>query len=216
MTLNKQRFLVGVDEVGRGPLAGPVAVGVAMVPVEFDWTLLPGVRDSKALKPKDREAIFRLASNLRLDGVIDWKVSMTGETIIDKIGIVPSIDTALRRSLTVLERRYHTVNRMITAPLSDLAMVKLDGGLKAPAEYAQETIIKGDATERVIGLASILAKVTRDRYMTRMSTQYPAYGFEIHKGYGTKKHCDLIREHGLSEIHRVTFCRNLQKLKLVL
>jgi len=105
---------------------------------------------------------------------------------------------------------------MITAPLSDLAMVKLDGGLKAPAEYAQETIIKGDATERVIGLASILAKVTRDRYMTRMSTQYPAYGFEIHKGYGTKKHCDLIREHGLSEIHRVTFCRNLQKLKLVL
>lgn len=210
------KWLVGVDEVGRGPLAGPVAVGAAMIPDEFDWTILPGVGDSKQLKPKDREAIFQLANRLRLDGVIDWKVSMVSASTIDRVGIVPSIDTALRRSLAALDQRYSTVNRTINLRFSDRVMVKLDGGLKAPAEYTQETIIKGDAIEKVIGLASIVAKVTRDRYMVRLATKYPAYSFEIHKGYGTKKHRDLIREHGLSEIHRVTFCRNLQKCKVVL
>ena len=205
MTLIKQRFIAGVDEVGRGPLAGPVAVGVAIVPIEFDWTLLPGVGDSKVLKPKEREAIFRLARELRAAGVLNFKVSASSHAVIDDRGIVFAVNQAMSRAFADLKVK----------PTE--CLVLLDGALRAPSTFErQRTIIKGDATEKVIGLASILAKVTRDRYMTRMSTQYPAYGFEIHKGYGTKKHCDLIREHGLSEIHRVTFCRNLQKCKVVL
>lgn len=205
------KWLVGVDEVGRGPLAGPVAVGAAMVPSAFDWTLLPGVGDSKQLKPKDREAIFRLAHELRLEGIIDWKVSMVDAATIDKIGIVPSIDRALGRSLKTLERRYNTVNRIITIGFAEAVTIKLDGGLKASDEYEQETIVRGDATEKIIGLASIVAKVTRDRYMVRLAGQYPIYGFEIHKGYGTKAHRAVIEKHGLSAIHRASFCRNCRK-----
>lgn len=205
MTLMKQRFIVGVDEVGRGPLAGPVAVGVVAVPIEFDWTLLPGVGDSKVLKPKDREAIFRLASELREAGILNFKVSASSHAVIDNRGIVFAVNQAMSRALASLN----------VEPKE--CLVLLDGALRAPSSFEQQrTIIRGDASEKVIGLASILAKVMRDRHMVRVATKYPAYSFEIHKGYGTKKHRDLIREHGLSEIHRQTFCRNLQKCKVVL
>lgn len=193
------KWLVGVDEAGRGPLAGPVAVGVAVVPIDFDWAVLQGVGDSKALKPKDREAIFLLAGKLREAGVLNFKTSASSHTVIDREGIVFAVNQAMSRALASLK----------IEPME--CLVLLDGALRAPSSFKrQRTIIKGDATEKVIGLASIVAKVTRDRYMVRLATKYPAYDFDIHKGYGTKKHRDLILKHGLSDIHRQSFCRHIQ------
>ncbi len=209
------KYLIGIDEAGRGPLAGPVAVGVVSVPVNFDWGLIPGVGDSKKMTPKNREAIFRQASDLRRSGQISWRVSMTSSRVIDKIGIVPSVNLALRRALASLERQHFSIvnnTKMLPRRFAEATKIKLDGGLRAPRKYLfQETIIRGDASEPVIGLASILAKVTRDRYMTRLSksSNFTAYDFETHKGYGTKKHREIIAKIGLSAMHRRSFCGNL-------
>lgn len=196
-------LLIGIDEVGRGPLAGPVMVGVVVVPLDFAWTLLPGVTDSKLLTAPKREALFHTTVALRRKGVIDFAIGQTSAARIDKIGIVPAIDQALRRALVVLERRQQYQPSVV--------MVKLDGGLKAPSVYrAQETIIKGDQKEKVIGLASVLAKVTRDRYMEKHAT-LPAlapYDFARHKGYGTPAHRAAIAKYGLSGEHRASFCRS--------
>lgn len=203
--MNDYKWLIGVDEVGRGPLAGPVAVGVALVPVDFDWGLVEGVGDSKQVKPANREAICRLAHTLKEQGQLNYTVVMIKASVIDKKGIVPAITLAIQKAL-----------KKVTAKLlnSDLEkiLVKLDGGLKAPKEYQnQETIIKGDVTEPAIGLASIVAKVTRDRYMTKLAQkpEFSPYDFASHKGYGTKKHREAIKECGLSSEHRQSFCRNI-------
>jgi ribonuclease HII len=195
-----KKWLVGVDEAGRGPLAGPVAVGVVCVPMDFDWNLLVGVNDSKKLTPEIREAIFKEALKLKQKGMINYAVGSSSAKMIDRLGIVPAIKRAQGRAFAQLQLK------------PQLCIVKLDGGLKAPEEFLfQETIIKGDGREKVIGLASILAKVTRDRYMRRIALQFAAYDFATHKGYGTKAHCMAINKHGLSSEHRVSFCRNLQK-----
>lgn len=193
---NEPYIIVGVDEAGRGPLAGPVAVGVVSVPLHFDWALIPGVGDSKKVSPKNREAIFKCARELEKEGVLKYAVVLVSHRTIDRIGIT------------------HAVGEGITGCFRKLALdpertvVKLDGLLKAPIEYRdQETIVKGDARELVIGLASILAKVTRDRYMVKEAGKYPRYGFEIHKGYGTKVHRDAIVKYGLTSIHRRSFCK---------
>lgn len=194
------KYLVGVDEAGRGPLAGPVAVGVAVVPLGFDWNLLPGVGDSKQVKPKDREVLFQLAFDLQKRGVLNFAVIQSSAHIIDTKGIVPAIRQAMAKGFQKLE--------LLPAECE----VRLDGSLKAPEEFLnQRTIIKGDATEPIIGLASILAKVTRDRHMTRLAndSEFVAYEFAVHKGYGTKKHIEQIKKHGLSSIHRRTFCGNI-------
>ncbi|MCA9366395.1 ribonuclease HII [Candidatus Kaiserbacteria bacterium] len=227
--VKKIRYIVGVDEVGRGPLAGPVAVGAVCVPLDFDWDLLKGVTDSKKLTEQKREELYRAAASMRRSGAIQWSVAMVSAADIDKQGIVPCIHTALKRSLhratnsTIYRtnengdknNRYITINRNINTCYSDV-IVKLDGGLKAPAEFInQETIIKGDSKEKVIGLASIVAKVTRDRYMVSLGKQaeFSAYGFATHKGYGTKAHRQAIAEYGLSPQHRRSFCRNLRRGK---
>lgn len=195
--------LVGIDEVGRGPLAGPVGVGVALVPVDFDWGLIPGVTDSKQLSVGKREEIFAIARQLKAAGHLDFYVAMVSAAVIDRIGIVPAITRAMGRALTHLN----------LAP--ETAFIKLDGGLKAPTHFLyQKTIIKGDAKEPVIGLASIVAKVTRDRYMVRMGKKSPfaPYTFTTHKGYGTKAHRAAIAQYGLSSLHRVTYCKNIDLL----
>lgn len=198
------RHLVGVDEVGRGPLAGPVMVGVAMVPTGFAWTTLPGVGDSKQLSERKREEVYQVAKRLKQQGGIDYEVAAVSAKRIDRIGIAPAIREALEAALKTMLSR---------ARLSPTAVaVKLDGGLKAPAEFVdQETIIKGDAKEPVIGLASIIAKVTRDRYMVQIGKKAPCavYDFATHKGYGTKAHRAAIATHGLSSFHRASFCRNI-------
>ncbi len=206
--------LIGVDEAGRGPLAGPVAVGVVLVPIDFDWEFIPGVGDSKQLAAKKRDALFRLAEELKKEGRLDFAVVMVSARQIDTKGIVPAINSAMARALSKLRKSpREALGNMPRASLGvETVMVKLDGGLKAPKEYMhQETIIKGDSKEKVIGLASIMAKVTRDRYMERIAAkpQFAAYDFAKHKGYGTKAHREAISRCGLSSEHRITFCRNI-------
>ena len=198
--MSKTKYIVGVDEAGRGPLAGPLAVGAVCVPSNFDWELLPGVNDSKKLSAKSREAIFRLAKDLKKEGKLNYAVAMTSASQIDRLGLSKCLDRSLDRSLKKV------------APKPESVSIKLDGSLKAPDQYIhQETIIKGDQKEKVIGLASILAKVTRDKLMERISKQeeFTRYEFAIHKGYGTRKHRLLIKKHGLSTLHRQSFCKNV-------
>ncbi len=210
------KYLIGIDEAGRGPLAGPVSVGVALVPVDFNWNLILGVDDSKKVSPKKREEIFKKVYELKKEGKLDFAVCLVSAKIIDKIGIVPSIQKAMNQALLKLRRqdlRNVASSRFrLELDLNDV-LVKLDGGLKAPIEYMhQETIIKGDAKEKVIGLASIIAKVTRDRYMVKNAKkeEFSKYEFELHKGYGTKVHRANIAQFGLSTEHRATFCKNVK------
>jgi len=199
--MKKKQWIAGVDEAGRGPLAGPVAIGVALVPLDFDWSLIPGVGDSKKVNPKNREAVFRRAQKLKKAGLLDFHVALVSERIIDRINIAQSVRKGIETCFKKLN------------PHPTRTHVKLDGLLTAPPAFRmQETIVKGDAKERVIGLASILAKVTRDTYMVRIARKFPEYGFEVHKGYGTRVHRACIRDKGLSSIHRVTFCRNVASL----
>lgn len=194
------KWLVGVDEAGRGPLAGPVAVGVAVVPMDFDWDLILGVGDSKKVTPKNREVVFQRAHELKTESVIDFKVSLISVSIIDTKGITYAVRLGIQKCLDSLNLDPETCD------------VRLDGLLKAPEEFlTQATIIKGDSKEKSIGLASIMAKVTRDRYMERLSLKHPEYGFANHKGYGTKTHCEMILKHGMTPFHRHTFCANLLK-----
>ncbi len=192
------RYLIGIDEAGRGPLAGSVAVGAVMIPIGFDWRLLEGVRDSKKLSEKVREDIFERTRELEKASALQFAVSTSSAAYIDTYGIVPAIKRALTEALSRFEIEPKDCR------------VLLDGSLSAPAEYIhQETIIRGDDTEPVISLASIMAKVTRDRMMKRLSPKYPEYDFHAHKGYGTASHLSAIRRCGLSDIHRTTFCSGL-------
>ncbi|MDO8576413.1 MAG: ribonuclease HII [bacterium] len=192
------RYVIGIDEAGRGPLAGPVAVGAVMVPVSFDWKVLEGVRDSKKLSEKKREEFFARVLELERSQTLRFAVSTSSAVYIDRYGIVPAIKRALAEALSRFE----------IEPAD--CRVLLDGSLSAPAQYIhQETIIRGDDTEPVISLASIMAKVTRDRLMKRLSPKYPAYDFHVHKGYGTLAHRRIIATSGLCDLHRRTFCTRI-------
>ena len=185
---------VGIDEAGRGALAGPVAVGAACIPPGFDWSSIPNVRDSKQLSPKAREEVFERVRTLQKEGMLDFKVAMVSAKVIDRIGISRAVSLAIRR---ILIRLPHAPEEL---------SIRLDGLLKAPAVYHdQETITKGDQLVPAISLASICAKVTRDRYMVRVTKQYPDYGFEVHKGYGTVLHRSKLRTYGLCPLHRRYF-----------
>jgi ribonuclease HII len=188
------RFLLGIDEAGRGPLAGPVSVGVVMVPEGFDVAKeFPGVADSKKLTEKRREALFEQLAARSARGDVRFAVELESAETIDREGIVPAIRAALSRGVNAL------------APDAAQVHIQLDGSLHAPPEYSQETIIDGDDLVPIISLASVAAKVVRDRTMLVLATQYPAYGFDAHKGYGTKQHYEMLRAHGLCAIHRRSF-----------
>jgi ribonuclease HII len=188
------KYLIGIDEVGRGPLAGPVTLCACMVPQDFDFSHLEGIKDSKKLSEKKRDEWFKKIDGLRASDGLLFAISSVSANEIDTIGISPCIKKAIREILSELK-----VNP------SDVE-VRLDGSLSAPTEFTfQTTIIKGDEKEPVISAASIIAKVTRDKMMNEYAIKYPLYGFDGHKGYGTAKHMKAIREHGLSPIHRKTF-----------
>jgi len=188
------RFTLGVDEAGRGPLAGPVAVGVVSVPEGFDvLKAFPGVADSKQLSEKNREKIYEMLVVRNLLGDVRFTVELESAEAIDDFGIVPAVHRALARGVAAL------------APDASVVRVQLDGALRAPDGYAQETIIHGDSLIPLISLASIAAKVERDRLMLALAGEYPQYGFDEHKGYGTKKHYEMLREYGPCAIHRRSF-----------
>lgn len=188
------QFVLGVDEAGRGPLAGPVAVGVVLVEESYDiLAAFPGLNDSKKLSEKKRETLHLLLVEEAKKGNVRAKVCFASEELIDKRGIAYAVRHALYRGVRAL------------APDAARVRVLLDGSLKAPEEYEQETIIGGDASEPAIMLGALAAKVARDRLMIQLADEYPAYGFETHKGYGTKAHIAAIRLRGASPVHRRSF-----------
>lgn len=193
------QFLVGVDEAGRGPLAGPLAVGVVVAHKSFAIReMFPGVADSKVLSEKKREELYGLLVRYSKQGLLRYTVIYVAAVTIDRIGLTRATMRAVHSGVRKL------------APEVSGYKVLLDGLLSAPLEYLQETIIRGDASEPIISLASIVAKVNRDRLMKRLAKKYPKYGFEIHKGYGTEQHCKNIRKFGMSELHRKSFCRGMR------
>lgn len=189
--------IVGIDEVGRGPLAGPVAVCAAMTPASFDFSVFPKLGDSKQLSEKVREEIFTRALDLQYAGKLRFAVHYESPEAIDLYGIEEATRRALESALSGVCAAEHTVR------------VFLDGRLKAPPHFPQETIIGGDALVPIISLASVIAKVSRDRIMADLCRLYPAYGFSRHKGYGTAAHRKAIAEYGLSPLHRKSFCKQI-------
>lgn len=188
------RYVVGVDEAGRGPIAGPVAVGTVCVKEGFDiLAAFPGLNDSKKLTEKRREMLFELLLERVAAGDATYHVELVGHDVIDEKGIVPAVRRGVERGIAKL------------LPEPAQGKVWLDGALRAPDRYEQETVIGGDALIPAIMLASVAAKVTRDRYMTGLARRYPLYGFERHKGYGTAFHYDALRQHGLCDLHRRSF-----------
>jgi ribonuclease HII len=196
------QYLVGIDEAGRGPLAGPVSLAAV------SWKLgqhklmtkkFAGLRDSKQLSPRERERWYRLMLKEKQAGNLNFACAYASNLQIDKRGIVWGIKSALRRALGVLELK------------PGQTKILLDGSLKAPPEYReQKTIIRGDEKVRIIAMASVVAKVRRDRLMARLAKQLPDYGFAIHKGYGTRAHYAALRRLGPSPLHRRSFLRDWQ------
>lgn len=192
------RYVIGIDEAGRGPLAGSVAVGVVVVPIDFEFGEDVDLRDSKKHTEKQREKWYEYLLNSKKESKLNFTVEFTSSEKIDEWGIVKSVQSALCRALKKLDLN------------TKECLVLLDGGLKAPVEFIyQETIIRGDSKEKVISLASIAAKVERDRIMVKLAEKYPNYYFESHKGYGTKKHFEMIKENGMCEIHRRSFLKSM-------
>lgn len=190
------KYIAGVDEVGRGPLAGPVVAAAVVLPEDFD-TL--GVNDSKKLSEKKREELFDIIEGEALGigiGIVDHDV-------IDEINILQATKKAMKEAVEscnrMLEERFGTGCDFVL-----LDAVSLEG-----TECPQKAIVKGDAKVLAIAAASIVAKVTRDRMMVDFAKIYPGYGFEKNKGYGTKKHYEGIGERGICPIHRRTFLKKI-------
>ncbi|MEN9405541.1 MAG: ribonuclease ribonuclease [Candidatus Parcubacteria bacterium] len=191
---------MGIDEAGRGPLAGPVAIGGFCIDTNDKRLasrlkeLFPKVKDSKQLSPAKRDEWMGELKALKRDFGVSYAFALVSAKHIDAHGISASIRKGIQ---TVLNK---------VAPDPAHTFVMLDGSLKAPAEYIhQETYIKGDATHLPIALASIVAKTARDAYMIKESKKTPGYGFEVHKGYGTTGHYAVLKKLGPSAIHRKTF-----------
>ena len=185
----RNTHVIGIDEAGRGPLAGPIVVAGVKMTTQLARSFLRGIKDSKKLSRKKREQWFlRLTSHPK----IEWAVASVPHTVIDGINVTQAGLRGVRR-----------VYRRLSPDRSIRAL--LDGGLFLPAGIAQETIIKGDERVPVIAAASIIAKVTRDRHMMRIHKKYPQYGFDRHKGYGTRLHRAMLREHGACPVHRLSF-----------
>lgn len=203
---SKIRILIGIDEVGRGPIAGPVAVGAFVFLKPGARKLFRGVKESKQLSEQKREEWFGQIKIAQKSGGLDFRVTFQSEKVIDTRGLSYAIKKALTTSLNDLMKSM----KKSFGISPNMVRVLLDGGLKAPTNYPnQKTIIKGDEKEMVIALASICAKVLRDREMNLLGKKYPQYGFERHKGYGTSGHYKAIKKYGMLNTHRRSFLKNL-------
>ena len=184
---DRKLLLCGIDEAGRGPLAGPVAAGAVILPADHDFLYL---NDSKKVTPKRRDALY---DEIRKEAV-SWSVILVDPARIDEINILQATYEAMREAVASLAVRPQLLlNDAVTIPGTDLPQIP---------------VIKGDAKCLSIAAASILAKVRRDRYMIEMDEKYPGYGFASHKGYGTREHIEAIRKLGPCPIHRRSFIRN--------
>ena len=178
--------ICGVDEAGRGPLAGPVCAAAVILP---QGEIIPGLNDSKKLTDKKRRELFPVIK----EKAIAYGIAFASEDEIDEINILQATYNAMEQAMLQLSVKP--------------AMALIDGNRARPFPVPVQTVVKGDSLSANIAAASILAKVTRDRYMEEMAEKYPQYGFEIHKGYGTKAHYAALTEHGMSPIHRRTFLK---------
>lgn len=180
------KVICGVDEAGRGPLAGPVCAAAVILPEHLE---IPGLTDSKKLTDKKRRELFPVIK----EQAIAYGIGLASEKEIDGINILQATFLAMERALAQL-----TVK-------PDLALI--DGNREKDFGIPVKTVVKGDSLSANIAAASVLAKVTRDDLMIEMARTYPEYGFEIHKGYGTKAHYAALTEHGASPIHRMSFLK---------
>ena len=189
-------MVAGIDEAGRGPLAGPVVAACAVLPSDFD---VLGVDDSKKLSEKKREELFGKI----MEKALAIGVGIADNNLIDDINILQATKKAMKDALAQADEQLRErTGRSIDHVLFDA--VTIDDVL-----IPQENIIKGDATSLSIAAASIIAKVTRDRMMLEYHLKYPSYGFDSNKGYGTKAHYEGINKFGITPIHRKTFLKNL-------
>lgn len=211
------RHIAGVDEVGRGPLAGPVVAAAVILPEDFD---VLGIDDSKKLSEKKREELF----DIICDKAVAYGIGMADEKVIDEINILQATKRAMKQAIAEADEQLKQIAEGADwhgepgedTDFSDAAMVT--GGIDhilfdamkiEEINIPQESIIKGDANILSIAAASIIAKVTRDRMMVEYAKEYPGYAFEKNKGYGTKAHYEGLRSQGICPIHRRTFLKNL-------
>ena len=183
---NGFQIICGVDEAGRGPLAGPVCAAAVILPAGL---VIPGLDDSKKLSDKRRRELMPVIK----ENALAYGIAFATHEEIDEINILQATFLAMERALAQLKIK------------PDLALI--DGNRQKDFGINVETVVKGDSRSANIAAASVLAKVTRDDYMEQMAKQYPEYGFEVHKGYGTKAHYEALRAHGPSPIHRMTFLK---------
>ena len=178
--------ICGVDEAGRGPLAGPVCAAAVILP---KGEIIPGLNDSKKLTDKKRRELFPVIK----EKAIAYGIAFASEAEIDEINILQATFLAMKRAIAQLDGK------------ADFALV--DGNRETDFGIPCLTVVKGDSRSANIAAASVLAKVTRDLYMEELAQKYPQYGFEIHKGYGTKAHYAALTEHGMCDAHRRSFLR---------
>ncbi len=181
------KAVCGVDEAGRGPLAGPVFAAAVILPENCE---IEGLNDSKKLSEKKREALFDIIK----EKAISYCVASVDEKTIDEINILQATYLAMKTAVEGLD---------VSA---DYALI--DGNRMPPLSIDGETVVKGDAKSMSIAAASILAKVSRDRFMLEIDKKYPQYQFSKHKGYGTKLHYEMLTEHGVSDCHRLSFLKS--------
>ena len=183
---NGFQVICGVDEAGRGPLAGPVCAAAVILPKGLE---IPGLTDSKKLTDKKRRELFPIIK----EQALAYGIGLASHEEIDEINILQATYLAMERALAQLNMR------------PDIALI--DGNRAKDFGLPVRTVVKGDSLSANIAAASVLAKVTRDDLMLELAQSYPQYGFEVHKGYGTKAHYEALREHGASNIHRKTFLK---------
>ena len=180
------KIICGVDEAGRGPLAGPVCAAAVILPANAE---IPGLNDSKKLSDKKRRELYPIIK----EKAIAYGIAFADHTGIDEINILQATFLAMERAIAQLSVR------------PDLALI--DGNRQKDFGLPVQTVVHGDSLSASIAAASVLAKVTRDDYMLEMAAEYPQYAFDVHKGYGTKAHYAALTEHGPSPIHRMTFLK---------
>lgn len=186
------QIICGVDEAGRGPLAGPVCAAAVILPPHLE---IPGLNDSKKLTDKRRRELFPLIK----EKALAYGIAFADHAEVDRVNILQATYLAMERALEHLSIR------------PDIALI--DGNRAKDFGLPVQTVVHGDSLSANIAAASILAKVTRDDLMLEMAETYPLYGFEVHKGYGTKAHYEAILQHGPCSIHRMTFLKKLYGTK---
>ncbi len=184
------KFICGVDEAGRGPLAGPVCAAAVILP---EGLVIEGVNDSKKLSEKKREALF----DVICDSALAYSIVFADVDEIEEVNILRATMNAMKRAVESLDVK------------ADFAYI--DGNTMPSLEIDAECLVKGDAKSMSVACASILAKVSRDRLMLKYAEEYPQYGFEKHKGYGTKVHTEALKQYGPCPIHRMSFLKKILK-----